>query len=127
VNAADATAQARFLTWSDAASCSDGFLFTSPVDHFPASALGLHDTDGNSRSWTLDCYHGSYQGAPADGSPWSSGGDCSFRMIRGASWSSRPDGLRSAARHWELAVSNADDTGLRVARSDFPPLAPPER
>jgi formylglycine-generating enzyme required for sulfatase activity len=128
VNAADVTAAARFAGWADAASCSDGFLFTSPVDHFPPSALGLHDTDGNARSWTLDCYHDSYRGAPADGSAWDSGGDCSFRMIRGASWSTRPEGLRSAARRWELAVANADDTGLRVARTDLTPVtASPER
>lgn len=121
VNAADAKAKARFPAWTASASCNDGFLFTSPVDHFRASTFGLYDLDGNVRSWAQDCYHESYKNAPADGSAWESGGDCAQRMIRGAAWDTTPEGLRSAARHWDLAESNTDNTGMRVARTDLPP------
>lgn len=124
VNAADATAKARFPSWTESASCSDGFLFTSPIDQFRASNFGLYDLDGNTRSWAQDCYHDSYKGAPTDGSAWETGGDCTQRMIRGAAWDTLPDGLRSAARHWDHADSNTDNTGVRVARTDVPPGGP---
>lgn len=117
VNGADAVAQTRFPSWTDAAHCSDGYLFTSPVDHFPANAFGLYDIAGNVRSWTQDCYHPTYQDAPTDGSPWESG-DCSLRVLRGGAWDSRPETLRVARRLWEQATGSTDSTGLRVARTD---------
>ena len=59
---------------------------TVPVGSFPANAFGLHDVHGNVREWVDDCWHGDYRGAPADGSAWTSGGECSRRVLRGGSW-----------------------------------------
>src|SRR5262252_251730 len=68
---------------------------TAPVGSFPANSFGLHDMVGNVWEWTEDCWHPNYDGAPADGSAWTTG-DCSRRVVRGGSWVNNPQGLRSA-------------------------------
>ena len=57
-----------------------------PVGSFPSNAFGLHDMHGNVWEWVEDCWHDSYSGAPSDGSAWTTGGDCSKRVLRGGSW-----------------------------------------
>jgi formylglycine-generating enzyme required for sulfatase activity len=88
---------------------------TVPVGSFPANAFGLYDMVGNLWEWTEDCWNESYQGAPTDGSPWTSG-DCSRRVFRGGSWYVSPDELRSAyrSRHFDYRDY---DPGFRVART----------
>ena len=75
---------------------------TTPTGSFPANNFGLHDMHGNAWEWVEDCWHGNYQGAPTDGSAWTTGGDCGFRnpqkVLRGGSWSASPVFLRSAFR-----------------------------
>ena len=61
---------------------------TAPVGSFAPNAFGLHDTLGNVWEWVDDCYHTSYDGAPADGSAWQTN-DCNQRVIRGGSWAIR--------------------------------------
>jgi formylglycine-generating enzyme required for sulfatase activity len=43
---------------------------TCPVGYYPANAFGLHDMHGQVWEWCLDDWHGSYKGAPTDGSAW---------------------------------------------------------
>ena len=71
---------------------------TSPVGSFSANAFGVHDVHGNVWEWVEDCEHRHYVGAPTDGSAWTSGGDCSRRVLRGGSWDRNPRNLRSADR-----------------------------
>ena len=40
---------------------------------------------GNVWEWVEDCWNDSYEGAPDDGSAWTSG-DCGRRVLRGGSW-----------------------------------------
>ena len=89
---------------------------TTPVGSFPANAYGLYDMVGNVREWTDDCWNDSYQGAPADGSPWRSG-DCSARIVRGGSWDDHPPSIRSAARLWVSTAGRNFNLGFRVART----------
>ena len=93
---------------------------TVPVGSFPSNEFGLHDVHGNVREWVEDCWHGDYQGAPADGSAWTSGGDCGRRALRGGSWISAPGFLRSAFRFRSASGIRDHLNGFRVARTLTP-------
>jgi len=94
-------------------------LQTSPVGSFAANQFGLYDMAGNVWQWVQDCYHDDYNGAPTDGSAWTSG-DCSRRVIRGGSWYSVPQFLR-AANGDRLNPGNRDNgLGFRVGRTLTP-------
>jgi len=92
---------------------------TAPVGSFPANRFGLYDMVGNVWEWTQDCWNESYQGAPADGSPWTSG-DCSRRVVRGGSWGGDPGILRSAYRVRGTTDYRDYALGFRVARTLTP-------
>ena len=92
---------------------------TVPVGSFPANAWGLHDMHGNVWEWTVDCWNGSYAGAPTDGSAWETG-DCAVRILRGGSWYHFPRNLRSAFRGWDASGNRSDKFGFRVARTLAP-------
>ena len=102
--------------------CGDMFQHTAPVGSFPANAWGLHDMHGNIWEWVEDCWHGNYQGAPTDGSAWTSEGNCSVhrRVVRGGSWGLDPGDLRSAYRNWGPAGHRNITFGFRVARTLTP-------
>ncbi len=91
---------------------------TAPVGSFKSNSFGLHDTAGNVWELTQDCWHNNYQNAPADGSAWleADGGNCNRRVVRGGSWESNSQDLRSATRNWNNAVLGEIDLGFRVAR-----------
>jgi formylglycine-generating enzyme required for sulfatase activity len=88
---------------------------TAPVGSFAANAFGLHDMHGNVWEWVQDCYHSSYEGAPADGAAREQC-DSSSRVLRGGSWLYYPARLRSALRYWDSASSSIDDRGFRLAQ-----------
>ena len=86
------------------------------VGSFPPNAFGLYDMHGNVSEFVADCWNGSYEGAPADGSAWQTG-DCETRILRGGAWRSIPWVLRSGARFRRAADDATDISGFRVARS----------
>ena len=90
---------------------------TAPVGSFGANAWGLHDMHGNVWEWVEDCWHDSYGGAPADGSAWTSGGECGGRVLRGGSWDDHPGDLRAAYRARPSAGYRGKEVGFRVART----------
>ncbi|MBM3860215.1 MAG: formylglycine-generating enzyme family protein [Verrucomicrobia bacterium] len=61
------------------------------------NAWGLYDMHGNVWEWCQDFYHGTYEGAPTDGSAWIEGGTTN-RVARGGSWYSSASYVRSAYR-----------------------------
>ena len=104
---------------------------TAPVASFAANAFGLYDMHGNVWEWTQDSWNGSYKGAPSDGTAWLSG-KCGRRVLRGGSWYSVSDNLRSAFRGWNTcgfrsnnvvyrglnsSGSRSNDIGFRIART----------
>ena len=79
-----------------------------------ANAFGLFDMHGNVWEWCEDTWHGDYNGAPTDGSAWTSGGNQSWRVLRGGSWYNFGVNCRSACRvSYEPGVRN-DFLGFRV-------------
>jgi len=89
---------------------------TMPVDSFEPNAWGLYQVHGNVWEWTEDCWNDSNQGNPADGSARTIG-DCSRRVVRGGSWDSSPQFLRSACRGVIIAVIQSLNMGFRLART----------
>lgn len=98
------------------ANCGSELHRTTEVGVYPPNPWGLYEMHGNVSEWCEDCWHGSYSGAPEDGSAWTSG-DCSLRSVRGGSWFDSPVFLRSAFREWNEAGDRFIDLGLRVARA----------
>ena len=100
---------------------------TAPVGSFAANRFGLYDMVGNVSEWTEDCVTfaqkrplvSTYEGAPADGSAWTSG-ECRGRVVRGGAWDNRPDGLSSAYRDRFNTSYRFNTLGFRVARTLTP-------
>ena len=107
------------IDWEHAP-CRDGSVYTARVASYGENGFGLSDMLGNVWEWVEDCWHGSYAGAPTDGSAWESGGDCGERVIRGGSWISGPRYLRSAVRGWFSAEFRYYYVGFRVSRTFTP-------
>ena len=92
---------------------------TVPVDSFQPNPFGLYQVHGNVWEWTEDCYHDSYNGAPLDGSAWTTG-DCSRRVLRGGSWVDPPKNLRSAYRLRFITDFRSLIFGFRLGRTLTP-------
>ena len=101
-----------------------GITRGQPIDvgSFPPNAFGLYDMHGNVWECCADYWHGSYAGAPTDGTPWIAGGDSEKRVRRGGSWFSNPAGCRAANRSYVAPAVRDYGLGLRVVCSVFPEL-----
>ena len=87
---------------------------TTAVGTFPANAFGLHDMHGNLWEWCLDHWHGNYEKAPADGSPWLIDNEDALRVLRGGSWLDYPGLCRSAIRSDYGPADHDHYIGFRV-------------
>ena len=83
---------------------------------FPPNSFGIYDMNGSVWEWVSDCWHGSYKGAPNDGSSWESPG-CQQRVLRGGSWRDNPRLVRSSSRFYYDADIRYIANGFRVALS----------
>lgn len=88
---------------------------THPAGLKNPNAWGLQDIVGNVWEWCEDEWHGSYEGAPQDGSAWVSNQQrCGRRCVRGGAWDMDAFRCRSSYRSfdWEDAATNR--LGFRI-------------
>ena len=71
------------------------------------NAFGLYDVHGNVAELVADCYD-------------ASAAACTRRVVRGGSWGSRPELVRSAYRSWCAPTLRNLHNGFRVARTLTP-------
>ncbi len=97
--------------------CGDPWHKEGPeaVGSFAPNPLGLYDMNGSVWEWVADCWHNSYQGAPADGHVWDNPG-CEMRVIRGGSWREGAGYMLSATRFKYSAGVRQSQDGFRVAK-----------
>jgi formylglycine-generating enzyme required for sulfatase activity len=82
------------------------------------NAFGVADMPGEYVwTWTQDCWHDNYDGAPTDGSAWVDGANCLERVVRG--W--RDSLWRDHIGFFKIFYN----VGLRVATDDDRPLPAP--
>jgi formylglycine-generating enzyme required for sulfatase activity len=93
----------------------DGYHGLAPAGNFAPNAFGLFDTTGNVWEWVQDCWHKNYEGAPTDGSAWTTG-SCEQRIVRGGSFYCYPRHVRSANRWPRWPEFRNMYIGFRVAR-----------
>ncbi len=92
----------------------------APVGSFRPNAFGVYDMHGNVWEWVYECRNGDYD----DNFPpnISNLGPCG-RILRGGSWESIPDYLRSSERQRRYQASSIGRPGFRVARTIEPSRA----
>ncbi len=106
----------------DQANCSGcsprwGSLQPAYVGSFPANAFGLYDMAGNVAEWTCSMADERYRGQEQQCA--SSERSVLWRVVRGGSWKSPPDRIRTVYRSWTQWHERANDLGFRVVR-DIP-------
>jgi len=78
--------------------------------------LELYDMSGNVWEWCEDTWHDNYQGAPTDGSAWTSGDSGSLRVCRGGSWSFSSEVCRVAYRGRYVQGFRVFNLGFRLSQ-----------
>ncbi len=97
--------------------CGDPWHKEGPeaAGSFAPNPVGLYDMNGSVWEWVADCWHNSYQGAPADGHAWDSP-SCDMRVIRGGSWREGGSYMLSATRFKYSASVRQSQDGFRVVK-----------
>ena len=92
---------------------------TTPVCTYATgnTAQALCDMAGNVWEWVEDDWHGSYEGAPVDGSAWVENPRGSLRVGRGGSWYHFAFFVRAAGRYDVVPSFAGGSRGFRLARS----------
>ncbi len=94
--------------------CSDGALYTAPVASYKPNPNGLFDMIGNAWEWTADCWTGSYEGLPGDGTPLTDPA-CAEYALRGHSWTDAPGPVRPETRYSLSPVARQSMVSFRLA------------
>jgi formylglycine-generating enzyme required for sulfatase activity len=97
--------------------CGPPWRIDGPADagSFAANQYGIYDMNGSVWEWVSDCWHSSYEGAPADGKAWDQA-DCGVRVLRGGSWREPAPTAAAPSRSRQDAGARQSQNGFRVAR-----------
>ena len=107
---------------------ADGYTYTAPAGSYPPNAYGVFDMHGNTYEWVADCWHDSYEGAPADGHAWMDSDsesslvslvkadNCESYQIRGNDWIEPAIFSRSGNRNHRSPEILGDWLSFRVIR-----------
>ncbi|MBY3044224.1 formylglycine-generating enzyme family protein [Rhizobium leguminosarum] len=95
-----------------AASCSEKMQpdWTAEVGSYKPNQWGLYDMGGNAQEAVEDCFHKSYQDAPADGSPWTEP-DCVLFAARSGDYELTQFSMRASER-LIFGYSDGNDDGM---------------
>ncbi len=113
-NLADATARAKYPSWTWASIAHDGYVYTAPVGRYSPNAWGLYDMYGNVWEWCFDGYAADYYRQSPVEDPRGVDG-ASSRVLRGGAWDCGRN-ARSANRIGPEPGNRTNVTGFRVAR-----------
>jgi formylglycine-generating enzyme required for sulfatase activity len=83
---------------------------------FSRNTYGLYDMAGNVWEWCADPWHGSYAGAPTDGSTWLSAGEKDWGAVRGGAWDTPAVSLRVSTRLRVADSTRSKSIGFRCVR-----------
>ena len=99
---------------------ADGYQYTAPVGKFPPNPLGLHDMAGNVAEWVSDWHQTNYYNNSKKDNPRGPRPDAEVtigatndKVLRGGSWKTSPDKLRSAWRKSFWTDYRKDGLGFR--------------
>lgn len=107
-------------TWTKAFNnYRDGYWGPAPVAQFSANPFALYDMGSNLSEWVEDCWHDNFLRAPDTGAAWVNRG-CTGRTVKGGSWGSAPEDVRSAYRLGVSPDTRTARIGFRVARDLSP-------
>ncbi len=87
---------------------------TTPVGHFPANALNLHDMSGNVWEWVEDVYTKNYEKLGTNNPVYTGPGH--IRARRGGSWFNKPNELRCTNRYYFQQRLSLYGVGFRLVR-----------
>ncbi len=85
------------------------------------NGFGLFDMLGNVSEFVEDCQHNSYEGAPADGSPWIAACAKDMKIRRGGSWT---EAVTAQWRGHTGPDNGSSFDGFRVALAGAPATVP---
>ncbi len=88
---------------------------TFPAGKYKANPFGVYDTAGNAAEWVEDCWNDDYRRAPTNGAAWVTG-QCRLRVLRGGSFDSEVDYVRSNSRFRYDVDVRYSGNGFRVVR-----------
>jgi formylglycine-generating enzyme required for sulfatase activity len=94
---------------------------TAPVGSLKPNPWGLFDVHGNAWEWVEDCWKPDLKESPTDGSALLRPGGCEVGVVRGGSFASGFQRVRSAMRSALPAARRQQHVGFRVALSLDPP------